>query len=280
MSVSGDLVADALVREYLSKCGLKETLSVLDKEKPRSEDAISNRSLLRKAVGLDKYSAKLKKRNPEEPLPTTLEMFVNHTMAKLKATELAADGSEVTSPKGRASDAKKNHTPPSSRPAASSSKPVEEDEPPSPPPRPKQGFGFTNDSLQTNSRSSRDEEPSFEPPRRPLAGAFGSDWSGPSKAPMTRAPVRASQEQMVIEEFDEEFDQDFSIPAPSRSRQLGGSATQSALSEPVSPDEISSVKAALFGRMPLPDSWKQGFFFKTDVKGLEYGLVQKQVQPM
>lgn len=111
MSVSGDLVADALVREYLSKCGLKETLSVLDKEKPRSEDAISNRSLLRKGVGLDKYSAKLKKRNPEEPLPTTLEMLVNHTMAKLKATELAADGSEVTSPKGRASDAKKKPHP-------------------------------------------------------------------------------------------------------------------------------------------------------------------------
>eukprot|EP00959_Pyramimonas_sp_CCMP1952_P028254 592957-Pyramimonas_sp.AAC.1 len=94
MSVSGDLVADALVREYLSKAGLKETLKALDEEKPRSPDAISNRSTLRKAVGLEKYSAKLKKRHPDEPLPTTLEMLVNYTQAKIKAAEAAAE-SEV-----------------------------------------------------------------------------------------------------------------------------------------------------------------------------------------
>uniref|UniRef100_A0A7S0WEH1 Probable ubiquitin carboxyl-terminal hydrolase MINDY-4 n=1 Tax=Pyramimonas obovata TaxID=1411642 RepID=A0A7S0WEH1_9CHLO len=275
MSVSGDLVADALVREYLAKAGLKETLKLLDQEKPRSPDAISNRSTLRKAVGLEKYSAKLKKRHPDEPLPTTLEMLVNYTQAKIKAAEAAAESEEVSPGKAAARKPPSRSAPSSDNSRSHPPLPVEDE--PSPPPRPKQGFGFSSDSFQSDSLSRNATR--LEPPElRPTTNSFGSRSS---ELPLARNPVQASQDQMVMEDFDEDFDADFSHPAPTISRQ-GVSAkggTQISVGEPLSPDEMKTVKEKLFGTMGAPDSWKQGLFFKENVKGLEYGLVQKQGGP-
>ncbi|KAL9961433.1 hypothetical protein ACROYT_G030371 [Oculina patagonica] len=64
----------SLVREYLSRKGLKSTLQTLDKEMPRSEDSISNRAQLAKEVHIEK----LMKKNKElpEPFRAMLEVMV------------------------------------------------------------------------------------------------------------------------------------------------------------------------------------------------------------
>eukprot|EP00039_Didymoeca_costata_P020877 m.342730 g.342730 ORF g.342730 m.342730 type:complete len:511 (+) comp21758_c0_seq1:152-1684(+) len=73
------------VREFLSKKGLKETLATLDKESPRSENAISKRSELAKCLRLEKIIRKNKE--SDEPLSTMLEMMAKYFMDKKKASE-------------------------------------------------------------------------------------------------------------------------------------------------------------------------------------------------
>jgi hypothetical protein len=48
--MQADLVAEALVREYLKQHGHVATLAAFELDKPRTEHSISNRSLLRKHV--------------------------------------------------------------------------------------------------------------------------------------------------------------------------------------------------------------------------------------
>lgn len=48
------LVSAALVREWLKRHGLTNTLSTLETELPRGEDAISSRTELGKALGIEK----------------------------------------------------------------------------------------------------------------------------------------------------------------------------------------------------------------------------------
>ncbi|XP_074607828.1 putative ubiquitin carboxyl-terminal hydrolase MINDY-4 isoform X1 [Acropora palmata] len=64
----------SLVREYLSRKGLKSTLQTLDKELPRTEESISNRAQLAKEMHIEK----LMKKNKElpEPFRTMLEVIV------------------------------------------------------------------------------------------------------------------------------------------------------------------------------------------------------------
>ncbi|KAJ7319204.1 hypothetical protein OS493_036367 [Desmophyllum pertusum] len=67
-------LAASLVREYLSRKGLKSTLQALDKEMPRTEDSISNRGQLAKEMHIEKHM----KKNKElpEPFRTMLEVMV------------------------------------------------------------------------------------------------------------------------------------------------------------------------------------------------------------
>lgn len=48
--MNADLVAEALVREYLKQHGHSSTLAAFELDQPRTEHSISNRSLLRKHV--------------------------------------------------------------------------------------------------------------------------------------------------------------------------------------------------------------------------------------
>lgn len=66
----------SLVREYLSRKGLKSTLQTLDKEMPRTEDSISNRAQLAKEMHIER----LMKKNKElpEPFRTMLEVIVQY----------------------------------------------------------------------------------------------------------------------------------------------------------------------------------------------------------
>ncbi|GFN82567.1 protein fam188b-like, partial [Plakobranchus ocellatus] len=68
----------SLVREYLSRKGLKSTLQQLDVELPRTESSISNRQILMKHLNLDKLMKKNKEES--EPLKAMLEVMTKHFM--------------------------------------------------------------------------------------------------------------------------------------------------------------------------------------------------------
>ncbi|XP_074659051.1 putative ubiquitin carboxyl-terminal hydrolase MINDY-4 isoform X2 [Tubulanus polymorphus] len=58
-------LSESIVREYLSRKGLKRTLLVMDEEMPRTKESISNRMLLAKECNLET----LLKKNKEQPAP-------------------------------------------------------------------------------------------------------------------------------------------------------------------------------------------------------------------
>ncbi|KAL5007676.1 hypothetical protein ScPMuIL_016482 [Solemya velum] len=67
-------ITSSLIREYLSRKGLRTTLQVMDEEMPRSENSISNRQSLVKALHIEH----LMKRNKllEQPLRCMLEVII------------------------------------------------------------------------------------------------------------------------------------------------------------------------------------------------------------
>uniref|UniRef100_A0A3B4AEX9 Ubiquitin carboxyl-terminal hydrolase MINDY n=1 Tax=Periophthalmus magnuspinnatus TaxID=409849 RepID=A0A3B4AEX9_9GOBI len=68
MAISVEEVSSSLVREYLSRKGLKKTIACMDEEHPRTEASINNRSHLRQILHLDP----LYKRKAIKPSQTTL----------------------------------------------------------------------------------------------------------------------------------------------------------------------------------------------------------------
>ncbi|XP_060606069.1 probable ubiquitin carboxyl-terminal hydrolase MINDY-4 [Ruditapes philippinarum] len=72
-------VAASLVREYLSRKGLKTTLQVLDEEYPREESSISNRQQLVKELHIEK----IMKKNKEQPKPlkAMLEVITQYLLS-------------------------------------------------------------------------------------------------------------------------------------------------------------------------------------------------------
>ncbi|XP_037530553.1 probable ubiquitin carboxyl-terminal hydrolase MINDY-4 [Nematolebias whitei] len=86
MVASVEEVSSSLVREYLSRKGLKRTIACMDEEHPRTEASINNRSHLRSILNLDELYRKNKVQNT--PLKTLLEIIVKHHIEKLKNEEL------------------------------------------------------------------------------------------------------------------------------------------------------------------------------------------------
>jgi hypothetical protein len=80
MPTSVEDIASSLVREYLSRKGLKQTLARMDEELPRTADSISNRAVLARTIHIDK----LMKRNKERssPLQTMVEVIVKYLLDK------------------------------------------------------------------------------------------------------------------------------------------------------------------------------------------------------
>ncbi|XP_075878912.1 putative ubiquitin carboxyl-terminal hydrolase MINDY-4 isoform X2 [Nelusetta ayraudi] len=76
MSVSVEDVSSSLVREYLSRKGLKRTIACMDEEHPRTETSINNRSDLRAILHIEDLYRKNKAHN--QPLKTLLEIIVKH----------------------------------------------------------------------------------------------------------------------------------------------------------------------------------------------------------
>ncbi|XP_059827709.1 probable ubiquitin carboxyl-terminal hydrolase MINDY-4 isoform X1 [Hypanus sabinus] len=82
--------AAALVREYLSRKGLKKTISAMDQELPRSEGSINTRNELKKVLHLDS----LYKQNKAQvvPLKTMLEIITKYFLDSSENTKnLARD---------------------------------------------------------------------------------------------------------------------------------------------------------------------------------------------
>ncbi|XP_036435475.1 LOW QUALITY PROTEIN: probable ubiquitin carboxyl-terminal hydrolase MINDY-4 [Colossoma macropomum] len=73
-------VAAALVREYLSRKGLKKTIACMDEELPRTNLSINNRSDLRRILHLE--SLYKKNKSEEHPLKSMLEIMVKEQMRK------------------------------------------------------------------------------------------------------------------------------------------------------------------------------------------------------
>ncbi|XP_059922548.1 probable ubiquitin carboxyl-terminal hydrolase MINDY-4 [Gadus macrocephalus] len=74
MVVSVEEVASSLVREFLSRKGLKRTIACMDEESPRTAASISNRSDLRRVLQVEGLNSHNKALN--SPLKTLLEMIV------------------------------------------------------------------------------------------------------------------------------------------------------------------------------------------------------------
>ncbi|XP_050972935.1 LOW QUALITY PROTEIN: probable ubiquitin carboxyl-terminal hydrolase MINDY-4 [Labeo rohita] len=73
-------VSASLVREYLSRKGLKKTIACMDEELPRTNSSINNRSDLRKILHLEGLYKKNKAE--EHPLKSMLEMIVKDRMSE------------------------------------------------------------------------------------------------------------------------------------------------------------------------------------------------------
>ena len=132
-----------------------------------------------------------------------------------------------------------------------------------------------------------------EPPRRPQSafGGAAAQQRGAAASESTAAAVaRPGDDLLVEEDFDEDFDAAPLAPPPPRPASArttvsstgsshlaggGGGGGGGALSS----EDARQIKDRLFGKLGAPPSWKQGFFFNTTVRGLEYGLVQKQGGP-
>ncbi|XP_053481930.1 probable ubiquitin carboxyl-terminal hydrolase MINDY-4 isoform X2 [Ictalurus furcatus] len=87
-------VAAAVVREYLSRKGLKKTIACMDEEFPRTNSSINNRSELCRVLHLE--SLYKKNKSEDRPLKTMLEIMTKERMKKagdVKKHPVEGDGS-------------------------------------------------------------------------------------------------------------------------------------------------------------------------------------------
>ncbi|XP_053359378.1 probable ubiquitin carboxyl-terminal hydrolase MINDY-4 [Clarias gariepinus] len=92
-------VAAALVREYLSRKGLKKTIACMDEELPRTNSSINNRSELCRTLHLE--SLYKKNKCEVQPLKTMLEIMTKERMKKVgdgKRRLVEGDQKEEKSP--------------------------------------------------------------------------------------------------------------------------------------------------------------------------------------
>ncbi|XP_053394221.1 probable ubiquitin carboxyl-terminal hydrolase MINDY-4 isoform X2 [Mercenaria mercenaria] len=86
-------VAASLVREYLSRKGLKTTLQVLDEELPREENSISNRQQLVKELHIEKIMKKNKEQT--KPLKAILEVIAQYLLSTKNNQSLKNGEAEI-----------------------------------------------------------------------------------------------------------------------------------------------------------------------------------------
>eukprot|EP00058_Branchiostoma_floridae_P001816 XP_002587304.1 hypothetical protein BRAFLDRAFT_239753 [Branchiostoma floridae] len=114
-------VASSLVREYLSRKGLKGTLQTMDSEMPRTDGSISNRLQLAKELHLEYLMKKNKVQECTPPLRAMLEVMTKYFLQKIDVGREDKRQSSGSRPSSRMSSER-----PSSRTASHSKAPSDD----------------------------------------------------------------------------------------------------------------------------------------------------------
>ncbi|NXN91998.1 MINY4 hydrolase, partial [Rhinopomastus cyanomelas] len=94
-------VAASLVREFLSRKGLKKTITTMDRELPRSPNSINNRNELRNVLHL--HSLYKQNKAKENPLKTLLEIITNYFLEHRGTSRSISSGSSLSAPQSKSS---------------------------------------------------------------------------------------------------------------------------------------------------------------------------------
>ncbi|XP_056267143.1 probable ubiquitin carboxyl-terminal hydrolase MINDY-4 [Pseudoliparis swirei] len=92
MAVSVEEASSSVVREYLSRKGLRRTIACMDEELPRTESSVNNRSHLRQILNMEGLYRKNKAQL--SPLKTLLEIIVKHHVENLKDDQITISRSD------------------------------------------------------------------------------------------------------------------------------------------------------------------------------------------
>ncbi|XP_074755932.1 putative ubiquitin carboxyl-terminal hydrolase MINDY-4 isoform X2 [Athene noctua] len=92
-------VAASLVREFLSRKGLKKTITTMDQELPRSALSISNRNELRNVLHL--HSLYKQNKAKENPLKTLLEIITNYFLEHRGTSRSISSSSTLSAPQSK-----------------------------------------------------------------------------------------------------------------------------------------------------------------------------------
>ncbi|KAM9387608.1 putative ubiquitin carboxyl-terminal hydrolase MINDY-4 [Phaethornis superciliosus] len=96
-------VAASLVREFLSRKGLKKTITTMDQELPRSALSINNRNELRSVLHL--HSLYKQNKAKENPLKTLLEIITNYFLERHGSSRSIRSSSALSAPQNKSSTA-------------------------------------------------------------------------------------------------------------------------------------------------------------------------------
>ncbi|XP_029865877.1 probable ubiquitin carboxyl-terminal hydrolase MINDY-4 isoform X3 [Aquila chrysaetos chrysaetos] len=94
-------VAASLVREFLSRKGLKKTITTMDRELPRSALSINNRNELRNVLHL--HSLYKQNKAKENPLKTLLEIITNYFLEHRGTSRSISSSSALSIPQSKSS---------------------------------------------------------------------------------------------------------------------------------------------------------------------------------
>ncbi|NXF09257.1 MINY4 hydrolase, partial [Smithornis capensis] len=94
-------VAASLVREFLSRKGLKKTITTMDQELPRSAVSINNRNELRNVLHL--HSLYKKNKAKENPLKTLLEIITNYFLEHRGTSRSTGSSSTLSASQSKSS---------------------------------------------------------------------------------------------------------------------------------------------------------------------------------
>ncbi|KAM6422115.1 putative ubiquitin carboxyl-terminal hydrolase MINDY-4 [Rhynochetos jubatus] len=94
-------VAASLVREFLSRKGLKKTITTMDQELPRSAFSINNRNELRNVLHL--HSLYKQNKAKENPLKTLLEIITNYFLEHRGTSRSIGSSSALSAPQSKSS---------------------------------------------------------------------------------------------------------------------------------------------------------------------------------
>ncbi|XP_043985379.1 probable ubiquitin carboxyl-terminal hydrolase MINDY-4 isoform X2 [Gambusia affinis] len=96
MVPSVEEISSSLVREYLSRKGLKRTIACMDEEHPRTPASINNRSLLKQMLNIDDLYRQNKVQ--KSPVKTLLEIIVKHHIERLHHKNVTTGDSQHVVP--------------------------------------------------------------------------------------------------------------------------------------------------------------------------------------